>query len=141
MKRFLPATCFGLCFLLGLSIGWYFGYTRPSVRDQRKLLEEYRTVRDGFRLSDKEMAEIGAQLPNIRKQMERSDEFAAALALGVFKELEAGKVESAKKHLGQTVSIYYRGHRYDGDTNLLAKIERYAVTNAAISNAIYRKLE
>ncbi len=98
-------------------------------------------MRNGFGLSDKEMAEIGAQLPTLAKQTERSDEFAAAVALSVFKELETGKLDRAKKHLGQTVSAYYRGHRYDGDTNVLAAIERYAATNAAISNAIYRKLE
>jgi hypothetical protein len=43
--------------------------------------------------------------------------------------------------LATTISIYYRAHRLDGNSNFIAQIERYAGTNAAISNAIYGKLE
>jgi recombinational DNA repair ATPase RecF len=111
------------------------------VKNQRKLLAEYQAVRDAFGLTDKQMAEMGEQLPQMREQMMRQDEFAAAIALAAFTKLEQGDIERAKWRLVTTISIYYRGHKHDGDSNLLARIERYAATNAAISNAIYRKLE
>jgi hypothetical protein len=141
MKRYLPQIVCLLCLLLGLSAGWYLGYTRPSVTDQRRILAEYRQMRDAFKLSDQEMAELGAQLPRMREQMERSDEFAAAIALAAFTKLEQGDVERAKWRLTGAISAYYRGHRFDGESNFVARIERFATTNAALSNAIYGKLE
>jgi hypothetical protein len=50
-------------------------------------------------------------------------------------------MDKAKHGLLTTISIYYRAHRLDGNSNLIATIERYASTNAAVSNAIYGKLE
>jgi len=40
-----------------------------------------------------------------------------------------------------TISIYYRSHRDDGDSNVLRHITSFAATNAALSNALYRKME
>lgn len=141
MQRLLPAIACSLCLLLGLSVGWYFGYTRPSVKNQRKLLKEYQVVRGAFGLTDKQMAEIGEQLPQIRQQMAREDEMAAAMALGALVKLEQGDIEKAKSRLQTTISIYYRRHHHDGNTNVLRHIMTFAATNAALSNTIYRKLE
>jgi hypothetical protein len=138
MKRIIPLL---VAILLGLSVGWYFGYTRPVAQNQRKLLKEYQSVRDALHATDGEMAHFGGRLPEYWDAVKRQEEFAAGIALGVFFKLEKGNVEGAKSNLATTVAIYYRGHRHDGDTNFLARIERIASTNAAISNAIYRKLE
>jgi predicted negative regulator of RcsB-dependent stress response len=141
MQRLLPPLACLLCLLLGLSVGWYFGYSRPSVQNQRKILNEYQTVRDALGLTDKQMAEIGEQLPRMRKEMAREDEFAAAMALGALVPLEQGEIEKAKTRLQKTISIYYRGHKHDGNTNVLRRITNFATTNAGLSNAIYRRLE
>ena len=92
MKRIIA---FSVCVLLGVGIGWYFGFTRPATRNQRKLLSEYQFVRDNFHTTDKEMA--------------------AAMALGALVKLEQGGVEKAKSRLETTISIYYRGHRLGDD--------------------------
>jgi hypothetical protein len=74
-------------------------------------------------------------------QSEQQDEFAAAVACAAFGRLEVGDIERAKHELLTTISIYYRAHRLDGNSNIITGIEAYASTNAALSNAIYRKLE
>lgn len=125
----------------GLGIGWYCGYNRPVAHNQRKILNEYQTVRDSLKLSDGEMAELGRKLPEFRESAKRQDEFAAAIALSVFQQMEAGRVDEAKSNLVKTVASYFRGHRHDGNTNLLARINRIAATNLAFSNAINRKVE
>lgn len=141
MRRFLPALASCLCLLLGLSVGWYFGYTRPSVQNQSKLLNEYQSLRDKLGMTDEQLAEIGKQLPHLRRQMAREDEMAAAMALGALVKLERGDIEKARSVLERTVSIYYRGHQHDGNSNVLRNIEKLAASSASLSNAIHRKLE
>jgi hypothetical protein len=141
MNRFLPQVVCGLCLLVGLSVGWYADYTRPSVRGQRKLLKEYQTVRDAFRLTDEDMAKWGGRIPEFFDSVRRQDETAAAMGLAALVRLEKGDTESARNVLQKTISIYYRSHRDDGNTNLLKHITNFAATNASLSNAIYRPLE
>ncbi len=138
MPKLLPVICCGLCLLLGLSVGWYFGYTQPSIKRQRELLQEYRRVRDGFGLSDKDMAEIAPQLPKTLEQLNRADESAAAVSLGVLVKLDLGEQQAARQRLYDTVGLYYRGHHSDGDTNLLARIQKYASIDVGLSNAVYK---
>ena len=141
MNRTLqPLVCF-LCLLLGLSVGWYFGYTRPVAKDKRKLLKEYQVVRDNFKMTDAEMADFAEHHKEYWEAMKRQDEMAAVMALAALVKLEQGDIERARTRLEGTISIYYRGHRHDGDSNVLRHITTFAATNAALSNAIYRKLE
>ena len=138
MKRIIT---FSVCVLLGVGVGWYLGFTRPAARNQRKLLSEYQFVRDNFHMTDEEMADFGEHRAEYFAAMKRQDEMAAAMALGALVKLDQGDVEKAKSRLEMTISIYYRGHRLDGDSNVLRHITTFAATNAALSNAIYRKLE
>ena len=120
MKRVIA---FSICLLLGVGIGWYFGYTRSVAKNQLNL---QRALQDNFHTT------------------EHQDEFAAVAACGVFARLEGDdveKVEKAKHTLATIISIYYRAHRLDGNSNFIARIESYAATNAVISNAIYGKLK
>jgi hypothetical protein len=87
------------------------------------------------------MAEFGSRIPEIEEAVARQDEFVAAMALAAYVKLEQGDMDSAKQRLAGTISIYYRGHRHDGNTDLLGNIERYAITNSALPNAIYGKLD
>ncbi|MFO1477145.1 MAG: hypothetical protein U1F98_10895 [Verrucomicrobiota bacterium] len=138
MKRIV---LFIIAILLGVGIGWYFGYTRPTVKNQRKLLREYQITRDNFQMTDAEMADFAEHRQEYFEAMKRQDEMAAAMALGALVPLERGDVEKAKSRLQTTISIYFRGHRQDGDSNVLRHITAFAATNAALSNAIYRRLE
>jgi len=102
-------------------------------------------VRDGFHVTDAEMAEGSANYMKHHAEyfeaMKRQDEFAATMALAALVKLDRGDIEKAKSRLEKTISIYYRGHRDDGDSNVLRHIVTFAATNSALSNAIYRKLE
>jgi hypothetical protein len=138
MKRIIT---FLVCILIGIGIGWYFGYSLPVAKNQRDLLEQYQYTRDKFQMTDAEMADFGKHEPEYFEAMRRQDEFAAAVAFWAFRNLEAGDTNRAEWELATTVSAYYRGHRLDGNTNLLGHIVSYAATNSAMSNAIYRKLE
>jgi hypothetical protein len=138
MKRIIT---FLVCILIGVGIGWYFGFSRPVAKNQRELLKEYHYTLDHLHMTDAEMTEFGKHYKEYFEAMKRQDEYAAAVALLVYKRLGAGNVEGAKWELATTISTYYRGHRLDGNTNLLTRITSYAATNSAMSNAIYGKLE
>ncbi|SRR6266446_1556456 len=140
MSRLLPITCCVLSLVLGVSIGWRFGHV-TLLPEQRKRLEEYRQVKATFGMSEKDMAKLEGYLPQMRKDLARTDEFAAGVALSALTSLERGDAERARKVLSQTISMYYRAHRDDGNTNVLAHINQFAATNAALSNAIHRKLD
>jgi predicted negative regulator of RcsB-dependent stress response len=126
--------------MLGLSVGWHFGHVTLTTQ-QRQRLEEYQMIKATFSMSEKEMANLEASLPKLRSNLERTDEWAAAIALGALENMEHGDTERAKKQLRQTISIYYRSHQADGNTNVLLHINQYSATNVALSNAIHRKLE
>jgi hypothetical protein len=141
VNRYLPQIVCILSLLLGLSVGWYFGYTRPSVENQRKLVKEYETIKDAFQLTDKQMGTWGGRLPEFFGAVERQDEIAASMGLAALEKLEHEDVERAKSVLQKTISMYYRSHQSDGNTNVLRRITTFAGTNAALSNAIYGRLE
>lgn len=124
--------------LAGIGIGWYFGYSRPVVRNQRELLKEYQYTRDNFHMTDAEMADFANHKAEYFEEMKRQDEMAAVIALMA---LEVGDTERAKKVLVTTVSSYYRVYSKNGNTNLIRHIVSYAATNSALSNAIYGKLQ
>ena len=123
MKKFLLLTCCLLCFLISLFGGWYYGYTRAVARAERILQQDKEMIIDHFH------------------ETKDQDEFAAAIALGAFKRLQAGDLDRVQFKLLATIGIYYHAHRIDGNSNLIESIERYAATNAAVSNTINRKVE
>jgi hypothetical protein len=63
----------------------------------------------------------------------------ASMALWVLQSLDTNDVDGAKSELVQTIANYYRPHRDDGDTDILAAITAFAAKDAALSNAIYHK--
>jgi len=106
---------------------------------QQQLLQEHRLARS-FGMTEEDMANIDSSLPLLRRQVERSEELAAQVALHALNDLEAGDVKAAKLYLGLTVSVYYHGH-FAGNTNFITQIERFAATNAALSNTIHKSLQ
>ena len=131
-----------VCLAVGIGGGWYFGYTRPTAKNQRELLAQYHYVRDNFHMTDTEMAEAGPKIPQYFEDMKRQDEQAARYSLGAYKILEQGDVERAKSRLLLAVGGYYRVyHNKGGDTNLLAQIEKDAQKYPAVAAEISRKIE
>lgn len=116
-----------LSLVMGGSIGWYFGYTRPVTKG-------YREVKDALHMTnvpDKQMAEVGVEIrdhmPEFIERMKREDDVTAALALGTFKRLEQGDVDAAKKLQLPFIGGYYRRyHSKGGDQKILANIEEAA---------------
>lgn len=129
------------CLIVGVGAGWFLGYVQPTATNQRELLQQYRYVRDNFHMTDAEMVDFGEHEKEYFDAMKRQDEMAAAIALGALGRLNHGNIDRTRHVLEQTISIYYRGHRDDGDTNIIRHIEEYAATNASLAHAIYRKLE
>jgi hypothetical protein len=130
-----------IAILAGFGLGWYFGYTRPSLKNQRELLRQYQYVRDNFHMTDAEMADFGEHQQEYFDALKRTDELAAAIALGALRRLNHGNTDGTRHVLESTISTYYRGHRTDGNTNLLHGIDSFAATNASLSYAIHRPLE
>src|SRR5689334_20032484 len=105
MKRILSLLA---CLCIGVGAGWYFGYTRPALEHQREILKQYQWARDNFQMTDAEMAESGAKIPQYIEDVKRQEEVAAAVALGAFKYLERGDTNTAKSRLAWRVGSYYR---------------------------------
>ena len=120
--------------LLGSCIGWYFGYSRPALRMQHL----YQDVQKTTGLSD---AEIVKQVPESLAAIKREDESVAMVALRGIENLDRGDTEAAKKHLAYWVGSYYRVYHANGDTNLIARIERAATRNAEIAAEIAKKIQ
>src|SRR5215467_13352754 len=138
MKR---AAAILMAILVGFGLGWYCGNTRPSLKDQRELLTQYQLARDNFQMTDAEMADFAKHRQEYWDAMKRQDEMAATIALSALERLNHGDTDKAKHTLETTISIYYRGHRSDGDSNVLNHIDTFAATNASLSYAIHRSLE
>ncbi len=132
MKRLLQ---FAACLFLGVAIGWYWGYSRPTL----KMFHVYRDVQKASGLSDAEMADYGKQVPEAFAAIKREDESVALVALRGIEILDRGDTGAAKKHLAYWVGSYYRVYQSNGDSNLIARIERAATTNAEIAAAMVKK--
>jgi len=130
-----------IAILAGFGLGWYIGNTRPTLKTQRELLKQYQYVRDNFQMTDAEMADFAKHRHEYWDAMKRQDEMAATIALSALERLNNGDTDKAKHNLETTISIYYRGHRNDGDSNVLNHIDTFAATNASLSYAIHRPLE
>lgn len=74
MKGYLPQVVCVLSLLLGLSVGWYFGYTRPSLRMQH-LSDE---LQNGTGMSDEQMVKA---VPEALAALKREDESVALVGL------------------------------------------------------------
>lgn len=132
------------CLVLGVCIGWYFGHTRPEIVNQRKLLNEYQSLRDEVNLTDPSLDEILQELPKdfvgqIYQAQKKEDQMLASIGLAALKSLESGDVDAAKKLMARHVGGYYRLYRKNGgDADLLVKIEKESKHSTAISEELSR---
>ena len=136
--------------MVGMGIGWFFGYTNPVAKNQREILKDFQYFKDHTREFDaeckKRLVELDEQCADFEKRQAEYSKKAepwmassASIALAALKHLETNDVEDAKVRLAAMIATYHRVHSGDGDTNLLKSIERFAATNMVLSNAVYRK--
>lgn len=138
MKRSIT---YSVCVLVGIGIGWYFGYTRPVTQKQRELLEQGEYFREHTREFDADVAVFEKMRAEYAKQAEPWMASSASIALGALKDLKTNDLDGAKYRLAAIVAAYYRGHSRDGDTNLIKSIVTFAASDTAFSNAFYGPLK
>jgi hypothetical protein len=131
MKRIIPLL---ICVLLGVGVGWYWGYTRPALQ----AMHMYRDMKKTMGFSDEEMLRAA---PEAFAKIKREDESVAMVALRGSEILDRGDTQAAKKYLAYWVGSYYRVYHANGDTNLIAHIEQAATTNAEIASEIAKKVQ
>lgn len=131
MKRIIPLLA---CTLIGVGIGWYCGYTRPSLNHQREIIRQYQFFKDKLHMTDADAAELGRKTPQYFEDVKRQDEMAAVYALPTFKFLEHGDTEHAKSILLKAIGHYYRAYRGKEDIHLIIPaIEKAAQQYPAIA--------
>ena len=129
-----------LSVVIGVSVGWYFGYTRPVTKGYREL----KSVLHLTEMPDKQMAKIGAEIrdhmPEFMDSMKRSDDMTTAVALAAYSRLDQGNVDGAKKVLLPCIGGYYRHyHTSGGDQKILASIQEAAQQHPEIAAEIAKK--
>jgi hypothetical protein len=118
MKIIIPLIA-GL--VIGLSAGWYAGYTRPAAIVNRNEVQFYKT-------------------------MEWDDSKAAHFAVKAIPVVESGDTQKAVHLLALPIGGWYRVYASHAGKNeerltLRAKIEQLASTNSVVAAEIHRKLE
>ena len=121
-----------VCLAVGIGVGWYFGYTRPSL--QAIHLTQELQKETGMSIQDMKKA-----VPNSLAAIQREDESVATVALRGIEILDRGDTAAAKKHLAYWIGSYYRVYHANGDTNLIARIEQAATTNPEIAAELAKR--
>jgi len=105
-----------VCLLVGLGIGYYFGYTRPTAKTDRYVWEQMH-------------------------QMEGGDAAAVVIAMDAIPAIEAGDAQKAVQYLSFTIASYYTTHAIQPHPDelrlkLRTEIEQLASTNQIIAARI-----
>jgi hypothetical protein len=131
MRHFITSV---VCLAVGIGIGWYFGYTRPS-------LQAMHITQELEKETGMSIAEMTKAVPDSLAAIQRDDESAASVSLRGIEILDRGDIPAAKKYLAHWVGSYYRVYHTRGDTNLIARIEGAATTNTEIAAEIAKKIQ
>ncbi len=114
--KFIIIALFSL--LVGVGIGWHFGYTRPNAKADREAMKEFTA-------------------------MDADDTKAAVVAYRTFMLYDAGETQKAMQALASPIGLYYRYNKMQPLTeersNFLAKIEQLASTNQVVATEIHRE--
>jgi hypothetical protein len=105
------------------------------------MMHLYDAMKKESGMSDAEMAELGKEVPEAFAAIKREDEGVAQVALRGIEILDRDDSEATKKYLAYWVGSYYRVYHANGDSNLIARIEKAATTNAHIAAEIAKKLQ
>jgi hypothetical protein len=107
--------------LVGLGVGWYFGYTRPIAKANRDARREMLA-------------------------MTADDTMAALIAVKAIPLVESGDTQKAVQWLSKPIGSYYRVYSLHAGTNderlsMRAMIEKLASTNSVVDAEIHRNVE
>jgi hypothetical protein len=107
--------------LVGVGVGWYFGYTRPIAKANRDARREMLA-------------------------MTVDDTMSALIAVKAIPLVESGDTQKAVKWLSKPIGSYYRVYALHAGTNderlsMRAMIEQLASTNSVVDTEIHRKIE
>lgn len=118
---------------IGISIGWYFGYTRPALH----ALHMTQEIQKATGMSEEQMLKA---VPENLAALKREDESTATVALRGVEILNRGDTAATKKYLAYWVGSYYRVYHSNGDTNLIARIQQAATTTPEIAAEVSKKI-
>lgn len=121
-----------ICFIGGISAGWYFGYTRPA-------LQAIHLTQEIQKETGMSLDEMARAVPDTLAAIKREDESMALISLKTIELLNRNKQDAAKKSLAYWVGVYYRMYRSNGDTNLLVRIEKAATQSPEIAAELAKK--
>jgi len=106
--------------LVGIALGWYFGYVQPNTKANREAMKQFAII-------------------------DADDSMAAAVAYRTFILYDAGETQKAMQSLAWPIGFYYRYNKTRPLTqersNFLAKIEKLASTNQVVATEINRKVK
>ena len=130
---------------IAFAAGWYFGYTRPTLQNQKKILKEYAVARDVIGYTDAEMTQAAKTFPkpkDVLASMAREDQTLVAVAIGSVRQFDKGDPEAVKRQLLHILGSYYRVHHPDElHSSVIAQIEKAALESPSIAAEIARKNE
>jgi hypothetical protein len=139
MKRIIA---FLVCILVGFGMGWYYGYTRPTAKDQRAILNNQQYFKAHLTNFDAAVADFKQRESKISVAAKPWETASASVALMGLKDLETNDMAGAKYRLAELVGLYYRPYSHDANagTNLfLREIAAFAAKDVVLSNEIYGK--
>jgi hypothetical protein len=127
-------------FAMGCVLGARVEYMTVSARNTRQLLKAQQEVRDVFDMTDAELVKNAKKLPQFFEDEKRRDTMAAALALGIYKQLAEGKVDDAKFRALLSIGTYYQlYHGKGGDQQVIGAIDEAAKEYPEIAAKIAEK--
>ena len=139
MKRIIA---FLVCISVGFGMGWYFGYTRPTAKDQRAILNSQQYFKAHPTNFDAAVADFKQRESKISFAAKPWERGTAGIALQGLKDLDTNDMKDARFRFAELVGLYYRPYSHDADasTNLfLREIAAFAARDAVLSNEIYGK--
>ena len=135
MKRLLlPLTAL----LVGIAIGYYFGYVHPTMK-------VYRQLRAAPGYSDAYFVKMYTDMQEMGKYVEDGQAGTALASLAAILKIDSGDCQGAADKLAQNIMIYYRS--YGPPTSEMSKERRYlleriqseATNHPVIARAIQTK--
>ena len=125
--------------------GWFFGYTKPALQNQKRILKGYASLRDAMGYTDAEMKHATQIFPKpkeVLESMARENELLVAVAIGSVRRFDKGDPEAVKRDMLHILGTCYRVQRTnDLYTNVIATIEKAALESPSIAAEITKKSE
>jgi hypothetical protein len=120
-----------ICTVIGLLAGWHVGYTRPASRMEHIFSQ-------GQKITGMSEEQMVRWIPHAVQTAESIERMQASASLETLGFLGQGNTQRVEERLTFCLGRYYHDYHapYDGDSNLLARIEAAAATNKFLAKSI-----